>query len=720
MGVFCMHRAWGWALLVGALAAACAEGDGTGRDATATGGTDGSVTDRGSSAGSDGGVPDGGAADTGASVCGECTAAGSVCDEALAACVCPSGGERCTGPERACTELGCVDAPTASCTGGTAWAAGTSAFRDATEMADLTGVQGVRLNVLHLNDDGYPDLFVRFGGTTADDFGPEGNRRSWVLRNRGDGTFEDVTESSGLRARRNGPEDEGHPGDVVASADVDNDGDMDVFVGIDDNLGSSGSQSNELYLNRGDGTFELAPESVAIRQPGRSEGVSGAAFVDFNRDQWIDLFVGRNAVGSTIQRDRLYEGLGSGFFVEVTEDVGLATEPWVQVSDLNQARAHSRAWSVTACDLNDDGTTELLAASYGRAPNLLWQGERAPEDGSVRFENRSIASGYAFDDNQEWRDNQFARCFCAADPNAPGCSSVPAPNINCGQINWRHAFDREPFRLGGNSGTTVCADVNNDGNLDLLTTEITHWWAGSGSDRSQLLLNTGEDPVRFDRIPEDASGIDRPNEGSWDQGDITAAVFDFDNDAWPDVYIGATDYPGNRGLLYRQSEPGQFTAVPPSDGIDHFRSHGVAVADFDRDGDLDLVAGHSRARCGDTGECQPTRQVRYFENRLGDRGNWLQLELVGGPRTNRSAIGARVTVRTDQTTQTQEVGGGHGHYGIQHDTTLHFGLGAACEAEVEIRWPDRELTVERFDAVSGVRYRVEQGKAPEVLFKRSL
>ena len=105
---------------------------------------------------------------------------------------------------------------------------------------------------------------------------------------------------------------------------------------------------------------------------------------------------------------------------------------------------------------------------------------------------------------------------------------------------------------------------------------------------------------------------------------------------------------------------------------------------------------------------------------LGDQGNWLQLDLAGGPGTNRAAIGARVTVKTagagGQTlTQTQEVGGGHGHYGIQHDRVLHFGLGAACAAEVTIRWPDQPLTTQRIELPAGYRFRIAQGQAPTVV-----
>src|SRR6185312_16586120 len=95
-----------------------------------------------------------------------------------------------------------------------------------------------------------------------------------------------------------------------------------------------------------------------------------------------------------------------------------------------------------------------------------------------------------------------------------------------------------------------------------------------------------------------AVGLDVPHDSEdWDEGIMTAAVFDFDNDGWPDLYWGASDYPGNRGLLYHQASKLQFEPVPIAQGIDQHRSHGVVAADFDRDGDLDLIIGTSTARC---------------------------------------------------------------------------------------------------------------------------
>jgi hypothetical protein len=98
---------------------------------------------------------------------------------------------------------------------------------------------------------------------------------------------------------------------------------------------------------------------------------------------------------------------------------------------------------------------------------------------------------------------------------------------------------------------------------------------------------------------------------------------------------------------------------------------------------------------------------------VGQDGNWLQLALEGDPSagTNRSAVGAKVTVVAGGLTQVQEVSGGYGHYGLQNDLVLHFGLGAACDVDsVEVRWPDASGTTQRWEDVRGnYRIRLRQG-----------
>ena len=647
--------------------------------------------------------------------CGEgafCAAADGLChcgDQAGAVC---AEGEVC-GASGACEP----PLPAPVCDPAAApWAAGTSAFREVTGEWGLTGVEGGRLSVTDIDGDGFPDLFVRRVSANFDALeSGEGARRAWLLHNEG-GHFTDVTVASGILATRGDHPGMGRPVSGAAFGDVDNDGDVDAFLALNTNdTAITLEERSELFLNDGTGVFTMAPPGP-LRSPDRISVPAGASFVDYDRDGNLDLWVTENGfatVGVVVLPDRLYRGDGASGFSDVTDAVGLTTLPWESLDDLDAALGHSRAWGALARDLNGDGTTELLAPSYGRAPNHLWEGVRAA-DGTVTFVNRSIASGYAFDEDMTWQDNQFAQCFCQANPDAEGCDAVDTPAIVCSTENWSHDQDRHAFRLGGNSGATAAGDIDGDGDLDLMTSEIKHWWAGSGADGSELLVNDGT--ATFERPGDAALGLEADHLGaaSWDEGHMTNALFDFDNDGQLDVYVGASDYPGNRGLLYHQDAPLAFEEVSVADFFEHNRSHGVVVGDFDRDGDLDIIVGHSRSRCDASApnDCYETTQIRAFENTL-PAGNWLQVRLEGAPGTNRGAVGAQVTVTTaDGRTQVAEVDGGHGHYGTQSDPVLHFGLGTHCEAEVTVRWPDGELTTESLMLPAGHRFHWLQGESP--------
>ena len=612
--------------------------------------------------------------------------------------------------------------PDPICNATSAWSPGTPLLRrlDGAMGLDDLNVLGNRISAVDLDGDHRIDLAIRRSGVRWGDFAdPEAARHHWLLFNTPDG-FIDQTEPFGLWTPRSGLQRAARPGDVVVFGDVDNDGDPDAYVGFDTtDPALARGETAELMRNAGDGAFGFASRELELRQAGNLDAAAGAAFVDVDRDGHLDLWVARHNVstgdGVTFLGDRLYRNDGARGMDDATEALGLSTVDWLETEAINAGEAHSRAWSAAACDLNNDGWPELLAASYGRAPNHLWQAE--PSAAGVRYRNRSVASGYAYDGDQTWADNQFAACFCQRSPDEPGCADAVAPAISCDQPNWNHAQDREAFRLGGNSGTTVCADLNGDGYLDLLTTEIRHWWAGAGADGSDVLLNRGTDDVTFDRVPREAIGLVVPHvtAGGWDEGHITAAVMDLDNDGRNDVFIGGSEYAGNQGLLYIQGTPQgampQFTRVTAPDAPEHNRAQGVVAADFDNDGDLDLLVGHSRSRCDASApnDCYPTTQPRLYENVLGQSGNWAQFTLTGGEGTNRSAIGARVTVTTSEGVQVHEVGGGFGHYGNQNPFRVHAGLGGACEASVEVRWPDAAGMTETFEVVAGYHYLVRQG-----------
>ncbi|MCP4809962.1 MAG: CRTAC1 family protein [Proteobacteria bacterium] len=546
---------------------------------------------------------------------------------------------------------------------------GTTAFVEASAawgLEDLAAT-GVRIDAVDVDDDGWPDLFVRKGNGVSG-----GN--TWVLRNTGEKSFTALEVPAGRDGLRDGA--------TWVFADVDGDGDLDAYSGLVDQNGDY-SETSEILLGNGDGTFTLTDDDNGVRT-GAGDMPYGAAFTDFDRDGHVDLFVGQY----DYQQSRLYKGNGTGDFDDVTNDVGLKTKRWTS-ENLNAGDAHPLAWSAAACDLNNDGYPELLASSYGRSPNHLWRNDAGT------LVARGVDSNYAWDHRQDWTTNENARCWCKHNPTDTDCEGVPEPELlSCNSdsgLRWNHDTDRDLYRLGGNSGATVCRDVDNDGWADLLTTEIVHWDVGDTSDPSELLFNTQDPDVTFERPGNEVTGLVREHEiTAWNDGDITASLFDFDNDGWTDVWIGSSDYEATRGLLWRQTAPRQFEAVPTDVGVDHERSHGSALADFDRDGDLDLVVGHSSARCD--GQCYDSFHVRLWENQLGGGNDWVQLDLRTDVGSNSRAIGARVEVTADGLTQVQQVGGGHGQWGNQDDLVLHFGLGDACTADVEITWPDGAVT----------------------------
>ena len=599
-----------------------------------------------------------------------------------------------------------VELPPRICRAGTQWKSGTRAFTDVTAQSNLPalGVVGVRLNSVDWDGDGKPDLVVRYYVNERDTFAATGAvRHTFLLKNQGGLQFQDVTEASGFLATRDGGN--GRVVQPVVWADVDNDGDLDAFTGISmdpDPTKPDLGDRNEILLNNGDGTFTLAAPSDPHHPNDRMVTV-GASFADFNRDGKIDLFVPYGEGQYEPQADELYQGDGTGAFTNITTAAGMVLKSGSALLDLQQGKENRYSWGSTACDLNGDGWPDVMVPTYGRYFSLLWFGAA-----SGLFTDGSFDSKYASDDRKDWTTNLNAQCYCQLHPQAEDCAGVPAPPSYFGcsadqTLRWDHQYDRQDWRLAGNKGTSACADVDNDGDMDLLDLTIVHWDVGSSSDPTELLINDGTG--HFTRPGNENNGLQRKYaEQDWNAGDMTGTFLDFDNDGRQDILICSSDYPGTKAWLYHQKNDGNFEYVPPAVGIKHPRAHGVAVADFDGDGALDVALGHGTARCtASEAGCYDTPEVHLFHNEMAQDGNWVRIRLEGnGTTTNRSAIGARVRVTAGGVTQTQEVGGGYGQGGIQHDLVLHFGLGTACDVEkVEIRWPDAALTTQTFEGVRG-------------------
>jgi hypothetical protein len=389
---------------------------------------------------------------------------------------------------------------------------------------------------------------------------------------------------------------------------------------------------------------------------------------------------------------QLYQGAGDGTFHTITNSVGLTTTTNGYAAGTN----HRPAYGVTSCDLDGDGAPELMVSAYGRQWNLQYL-----NDGNGHFTEVGQQSGYAGDNNRDYSDDQFHACWCTVHTTAADCANVGVPLIQCptpADADWQAGVDDQPWRLNGNTFTTVCADLNGDGVMDLYSAEIKHWHVGQSADGSELLVG-GSTPgnLSFTRPGNTATGLIQPHPTSdWNEGDIMAAAADLDNDGRLDLIVAASDYPDQFGWIFHQRDNGTFEEVGQSWGLHHACMSGLTVADFDRDGDLDVVVGSGTAR--DCSLVWSTNEVHLYENDASQRGRWLILKLVGdGVTANKTGIGARVTVTAGGKSQVQELNGGYGHMAMQNDTVLFFGLGACAQADsVTVRWPDRAGTTQTF------------------------
>ncbi|GMU62063.1 MAG: hypothetical protein AMXMBFR34_38260 [Myxococcaceae bacterium] len=572
-------------------------------------------------------------------------------------------------------------------------------------------VQGNRLAVADLDGDGYPDLVVHAVTSNKREEKGVDKRLVWQLMNRptpnGQGRmFVDAT-GSGLFQARGGIDTHYRSAQLAVFADVDNDGDLDAFGGtyVDPTKPATDpGDRSEVLLNDGKGHFTFAQASAPRPSAAELKPTTSAAFTDVDRDGRIDLFVGYfyEYYGRTYQglQAQLFKGTGvGGAFTDATSAAGLATTRDGFAAGTN----HRPAYGVTACDLDDDGAPELLVSAYGRQQNLLYV-----NDGRGAFVEQGRASGFAGDEDVDFRDNAFFQCWCVQYPGSPKCAGVAPPQVSCptpAGANWNDGVDDAPWRNNGNTFTTFCGDVDGDGKNDLYNAEIHHWWAGGASDSSELLKNVStQGQARFTRPGNAATGLTWPHPTTdWNEGGLMAAGGDLDNDGRLDLVVAASDYADQYGLVFQQQADGTFAEQGAAWGVHHPCASGLAVADFDRDGDLDVLVGSGTAR-----DCSATwkaNEVHLYENQ-GTARSWLLLRLRGdGTTTNRAAIGAKVTVKAGGRTVTREVSGGYGHFGMQSDLVLHVGLGGCDGAEeVSVRWPDAAGTVQTYRNVPGSRF----------------
>lgn len=546
-------------------------------------------------------------------------------------------------------------------------------FEDVSAEVGLLGERGARVLFHDLDRDGAPDAIIGCTKLLLNrEVATNGRRGRRFVRWDADAPF----NREGVRRAS-----------VVQVGDLDGDGRPDLYLGrstdlSNDKLTDDGLRS-EVWLQTDDG-FELAREAGV---GAHAETTISALLVDYDRDGRLDLFTGQAyvAYGRSLEAfpDRLYRGLGDGRFEDVTEEAGL-----LGIAAYGRPESRKPTYGVAHTDWNNDGLQDLLVMTYGRQWNRLWR-----NDGDGTFTD--VAAETTFDGDAD--------------------RSGVYPDI----VRRR---TEPPFRANGNTFDCAVADFDGDGDMDCFLAEITHWWAGSSSDLSMLLVNRGEEEgFRFARRPGLVPG--RPRAERWNQGDLHAGWLDVDNDGLLDLAIASTDYPDEQILrVYHQRPDHTFEDWTDRLGFRWQNATQLSLGDYDRDGATDILLGTSHMRLTKEQRAERPLTVGLFRNRAPELfGNrFFSLRLVGAgaeEQSNPDAIGARVTIRIDGRRQVREVYGGQGHVGHRDDTELRFGVGRARTIdEVSVRWPDAGGTVQRFERVrTGRFYRLEQGGELQVV-----
>jgi enediyne biosynthesis protein E4 len=519
--------------------------------------------------------------------------------------------------------------------------------------------------------------------------------RAAVLPPPGTGGFTDVTRAAGLHFTHSfGDEHFSNLAEAIGGGviflDYDGDGWLDVYLttgtwveGISKGAKPAGTPVNRLYRNRRDGTFEDVTERTGVGAPGRFS--TGAAAADYDGDGHTDLYV-CNYNGS-----QLFRNNGDGTFTDVTKRAGVGN-------------ADRFAVAATWLDYDGDGLLDLYVVNYVEfAPdyNLFYAPDGFPGPLAYKgqpdrlYRNRGDGT---FQDVSEAADiARFAgrgMSVAAGDVNGDGRDDIYVTNDQMENYLFRNDGNGRfseiglpsfaAYNGGGDSTASMgvdIGDVDGDGLPDLFV---------SDEALSSLYRNEG-DGTFTDAVFE--SGIARSSAQFVGWG---AFLFDYDNDGDLDLLKVNSDLSrlfGQEDQLYANAGRGRFEDVSERMG-DHFRQalrgRGAAYADYDNDGDLDVVINNLHG---------PPVLLR---NDVGSRNNWLLVRLVG-QRSNRDGIGARLELTAGGTSQVRFRRSASG-YLSQNDPRVHFGLGQAGVVErLVITWP------------SGVRQQLEGVAVNQVL-----
>ncbi len=476
-----------------------------------------------------------------------------------------------------------------------------------------------------------------------------------------------------------------------AFIDYDNDGWLDIFLLCGTRFGGDPEgATNRLYHNNRNGTFTDVTEKAGLKRTGWAGGVCVG---DYNNDGFEDLFVtywGQNV---------LYRNNGDGTFTDVTKDAGLL-----------QSKVR---WGLgcTFIDYDRDGHLDLFVTNYldfdlariprpGQNANCNWKGipvncgPRGLPPGSLLLYHNN-GNGTFTDVTEKSGISKATGSYCmtavAADLDNDGWPDLYVACDSTPSFQFKNNRNGTFTEVGLESGTALnedgmeqagmgvgIADYSLDGSLDILKTHF-------ADDTAVLYKNDGKG--NFEDVTNAAGLGVETRYVSWG-----ASIVDLDNDGNPDLFwVTGSVYPEiekklpsytfkSPRIVFRNLGNGKFEELldeaGPGVATPH-ASRGCAFGDFDNDGDVDMLIVNMS---------EPPSLLR---NDVSGGAHALKVKLVG-TKSNRSAIGARVTARYGGKVQAQEVQS-QASFCSANDLRLHFGLGPAATADLEIRWPNGQI-----------------------------